>query len=261
MSESSLSLGYADFRAAIAYYLGYGRNSGIWTSNQEDDINHCLKRGLRQFYSPPILQGDSLPHRWSFMRPLTTLVTVSGTWEYTAPDNFGALDGNMTYESGTMSCPLRIVSEVAIRTMRQPEDLAGYPRCVAVVPIASDGGSGQRFKFQLFPNPDAVYTLTYAFFVLPSTLSDAKPYPLGGEQHGDTIMQSCLAAAELSISEGASEIHRLKFMERLAASVGFDRQLSTPDRFGYNGDRSGQRGQDQRPITYVTYEGQLYEGQ
>ena len=55
--------------------------------------------------------------------------------------------------------------------------------------------------------------------------------------HAETILESCLAIAEQRM-ENQSGIHSQKFVERLTASVAHDKQYYTPERGGYNADRS-----------------------
>lgn len=70
MAESSLSLGRADLLAEVAFYLGWGRTSANWTSDQSTRLQAILNAGLRQFYFTP-------GHSWSFLHPVTTLTTAA----------------------------------------------------------------------------------------------------------------------------------------------------------------------------------------
>ena len=76
----------------------------------------------------------------------------------------------------------------------------------------------------------------------------------------ETVLASCLAVFELrqnNVTEGPQQ--RL-FMERLAASIAYDRKLK-PLQLGYNGDRSDGISMPERLATWngtVTYEGVQY---
>ncbi len=76
MAESTLATTYADLRLAIAHYLGYGLTASAWTTDEETEIAMALKDGLTQFYFPPKTE-DRLPHKWSFLTPVTTLDTIA----------------------------------------------------------------------------------------------------------------------------------------------------------------------------------------
>jgi hypothetical protein len=69
----SLEVTIDDIRDEVGRALGYGRNSS------EDDVIACVKRGMRQFYTPEPLQGERVGHRWSFLRSIETLNTHAPT--------------------------------------------------------------------------------------------------------------------------------------------------------------------------------------
>jgi hypothetical protein len=69
MAESTLSLTRTELRAKIAFFLGYQRDANAWDADQIADIDDALAKGLRWFYFPPILAGDSQSHEWSFLKP------------------------------------------------------------------------------------------------------------------------------------------------------------------------------------------------
>jgi len=79
----SLEVTIDDIRDEVGRALGYGRNSS------EDDVIACVKRGMRQFYTPEPLQGERVGHRWSFLRSIETLNThaPSSAATVTIPSN------------------------------------------------------------------------------------------------------------------------------------------------------------------------------
>lgn len=239
MAESTLSEAYSSLRKQVGRFVGYGGDSASWSVSQGAELDDILTSGLRQFYCPPPLADGAEPHQWSFLRPTTTQVTVADTYQYTLPDNFGAVIGEMTFATTDYGVtPLKQVSEQSIRDMRQGgTPLTGYPRYYSVQGGATAGSTGQRFTLSLYPTPNAVYTLTYRYAVLMDAITSGSPYPMGGEMHAETILESCLAIAEQRMDDETG-LHTAKFKERLAASIAADRQLA-PKYFGYNGDRSG----------------------
>lgn len=241
MAESSLSLGYAELRSEIAYYLGYGRSSSNWTAEQILSIAACLASGLRQFYEPPPLP-DGTTHQWLFMKPVTTLSTTAGTSTVTLPDSYGGIDGELTYAAGTQRFPIKVVGEDEIRIAQAGAgSTSGPPQMVCVRPISVDGiTTGQRYQAEFFPTPDAVYVLSYKRNFLPNAISSTYPYPWGGEQHAETILASCIAAAEFIEEETHGPKYEY-FMERLKASIETDRRLGR-QYYGKNDDKGLNRG-------------------
>ena len=75
MTESTLSLGYADFQRIVGHEIGYGRDTSLWSSNQTSEVDDIIQSGVRQFYFPPP-SGDVISHQWSFLKPSTTLTTI-----------------------------------------------------------------------------------------------------------------------------------------------------------------------------------------
>jgi hypothetical protein len=257
MAESSLSLGLPDFEREVGYFLGFGGDSSAWTADQDSLVTRIIKRGLRQFYSPPVVNQGEAPHEWTFLKPVTTLATVSGTKAYTLPDDFGGIDGVMTFNVDQGLREVQIVSDAWIRIRNQGSEDSGYPVAAAIRPKTTTGADGQRFEMILWPKPDGVYTLTYCYLALVGALSDSYPYPYGGQRHAETVLASCLAAAEAEKDEVKGTKWQI-FMERLAASIAHDRRFSAPRFLGYNSDRSDDgNSMVPRALTYTTYNGVL----
>ena len=252
-TESTLSTTLTSLRKEVGWLWLGDRTSSNWTSDETDQIDEMINSGLRQFYHPPPNSISPKGHRWSFLEPTTTLSTVSGTEDYTLSADFGGLIGLITYtDSDEQWYPIELTGEHRIRILRQRDYNSNKsdPRYAAVRPKSSDGGNGQRFELMLWPMPDAAYTLRYKYHALPSKITASKPYPLGGEIHSETILESCLAIAEQRL-ENSSGIHTQKFQERLAASCAMDRQLQTPDTMGYNGDPSNQKVLSEQENRYI----------
>lgn len=252
MPESTLSLTFAELKADVAEFIGYGSDPDSWDATQLARIKRCVEIGLRNFYWPVPQQGQGA-FKWSFMEPVATLVTADGTEDYELPDDFGHIVGPLTYgQSESSVLHVRVIGEGQIREMRQTNTGEGQPRYAAIQTTVGDGGSGQRDTIMLWPTPDGEYNLTYRYAVLPDRLLDTRPYPLGGAAHAETIRQSCLAAAEREMNQEES-VHARAFAERLVASMASDMQKA-PDSLGVLMDN--QRGLlAHEPAYYVTYNG------
>lgn len=69
----SLQVTYDELHDEVGRALGYGRDSS------SDDVDRCVRRGLRQFYTPEPLSGERVGHRWSFLRTVESLTTHVAT--------------------------------------------------------------------------------------------------------------------------------------------------------------------------------------
>ncbi|MFH1567921.1 MAG: hypothetical protein ABIL09_07955 [Gemmatimonadota bacterium] len=259
MGESALTLGYPELLAETAFALGYGRDPEQWTVAQETEADLYVQSGLRQFYNPPAAAGEA-PHAWHFFRPSETLVTEADEQDYDAPDDFGGIEGDMTFAADEGWEPIRVVPEGRIREFRQQGLTAGRPRYVAVRPKPFDPAIGQRFEFMFDRPADGVYNLSYQYHVIPPVKLDAdSPYVYGGEAHSETVLASCLAVVELRTEKQKGPMWD-DFMGKLAASIAADRRSLRPAFLGYNGDHSGSRGADRLPRSerLVTYNGLSY---
>lgn len=257
MAESTLSLTRTELLTALGRFMGWNRTTASWSASQVLDSEAILDKGLRQFYSPPILPGEATTHEWSWMKPIGSLTTVSGQLDYQLPDDFGGLCGDFTFGSdNSAATPLRLGSDERVRKLRQLQTEANtYPTWCAIVPMLSDGDEPQRFHLML-DHCGGEYRLEYRYYCNPYRMTSSKPYPLGGQPHSETLRASVLAAAELELDD-KKDVRWQDFIERLQASVAHDRRVNATN-FGYNGDRSGgsyiPRDRSQR----VTFEGVSY---
>jgi hypothetical protein len=247
MAESTLSLKKSDLEQEIGFYLGYGRGAAgsdtAWTTAQQSAITMVLKAGLRQWYSPPPLEQGGVAHDWSFLKPWTSLPLASGNPVVPLPDDFGAFEGSivvvLTGEGGQTPIDLVGAGDVHAAYADMP-DTTGRPTMACEEPIkGTSPTTGQRFQVRVYPTPDQAYTLELRYDVLPDALSDDRPYVYGGSQHHESVLQSCLAQAELKL-DGQIGVQNAKWVERLATSVSMDRK-NKAQAFGPNLDRSDRR--------------------
>lgn len=245
MPEPSLSLTFADLKSEVGFFLGYGRGSGhggsAWTDLQTRDIESAVKAGLRQFYSPPPLEGRA-PHEWSFLKPQATVTLLSGNSSVRMPPDFAGLDGRLDIAGTTgrmyTQVPVVTVGQVSEQYALTP-DRTGFPLIAAIRPVTPQA-TGQRHDLYVFPLADSDYTLRFVYYVSPNYLTDAFPYHMGGMMHAETVRESCLACAEETIDDTRA-VHSQKFRERLAASIVVDRKVKAQE-LGYNRDLSDEVG-------------------
>lgn len=264
-TESTLSVSLTSLRKELGWFWLGERTAANWTADEITQLDDMIASGLRNFYHAPPTPNTPKGHKWSFMEPTTTLTTVASTDDYTLSANFGGLIGEMTYAADDNRWfPVEIAGEHRIRILRQ-RDYSGItsdPKLAAVRPISSSGANGQRFQLMLYPKPDKAYTLSYKYHALPIQLTASYPYPLGGEAHAETILESCLAIAESRMDNNAG-IHAAAFQQRLAASIAYDTIMNTPEHMGYNGDSSDGMSLSEQSNRYfngdvVKYNGSFY---
>jgi len=188
--------------------------------------------------------------------------TLKHNGNYDLPDDFGGIEGKMTYNSIENKPDIKIVGEGDIRSMRRGTTTRSYPCNAAIRPKAHETTTvGQRFEIMFFPIPNDAYTLTYRKLILPSALVETTLiYPYGGAMHAETIEASCLAIAELQEDETKGPKWEY-FVSRLTASIAIDKSAYQAQYLGYNGDNSDNLDvydvRQRHPGTFfVTYNGE-----
>ena len=220
--------------------------------------------------------GDQIAVDRAFTSNITTSSGVGATYEiianeYTLPSDFGGIKGSITFRDGDEYMPLKLINESAIRSLRSEASIrTDVPECAAIIPatITNDTTSAQTYKLTLWPFPDKVYDLYFAYTVLPDSIADDTDssshdanIPLAGMMHSETILASCLSIAEQMIDEFNNPGKmQARYQERLAASISYDRRNMLPDGFGYNADNSDRRIQipSRRRVQNVTYKNTFY---
>lgn len=239
----SLDVDRAYLERLVGRELGYGPSAGGWSRTQAEHVNEAIRQGLRQFYSPPVLPGQRHQHEWSFLKQVGHITTVASQFEYDLPDDFGLIFGNMTFDPGTnvLYDPAEEVSEYQLRAYRAVETASGRPTQFAIRAKQSDPAEGTRFEALLWPLPDEAYKMSFRYLVNPELLLNAQ-YPMGGQPHAQTVLESCLYAAECLQDQNKKQ-HEMRFMMCLQASVSHDQKMNSPARLGVDYDRSNWMGQ------------------
>jgi hypothetical protein len=250
-TATTLDLTYTDFLRHTGQFLGYGWDSGRWTRDQTAVADDLVQAGWRQFCRPPIgapppsdnkNAPPAPPHRWSFMVKKTTLNIGSPTVQYDMATDFGGeLIGDMTYPSPALAANkevgVKLVSDDLIRDLYQGTitSVTDAPQYVSISPKTGTGVARQVWQAHFYPIPNASFTLTYQYYAVPLRLTAAAPYPLGGVDHAETILASCLAAAEERMRP-ESQTFRQRFQARLAASIQADAKAPPDDTSWPQGD-------------------------
>lgn len=262
MPESQLSLDYTYLCSRVGDYLGYNDDPDLFTEQQQKDVDVAIEDGIRSWYTPPRLPGSSYAHQWSFLKTLSQITTAADVSEYELPAEFGGIEGRLTVLSSSDShLPIQLVHEGVIRAMFSAQP--GAKGRITHASIEHLPAGRTRHRLLVFPKADAAYVLQFRMLIHGPKLSTDYPYPFGGVQHSQTILESCLAAAERFRGDMDGH-HRAAFYERLAASVEVDKQQrpeytsymadpSTPESFGMRMN-DGQYAEANR----VSYNGTFY---
>lgn len=219
--------------------LGLGADPRLWDFTQRQKVETVLQAGLRKFYNPPILPGRVESHDWTFLRPVRTLTTAEDDYDYDLPVDFVCLEGPLTYAptESVIFQPIKVLGEHQLRLKIRDANLSGRPTVVAErVKDTHDGRT--RHELLCYPVPDDEYEIQYRSRINPGMLVDDASVPAGGQEHAQTLIESCLAAAE-EFDGNAEGPHQKRFREYLAASVARDRRSGAPQSLGQNIDRSG----------------------
>lgn len=264
--ESTLSISRADLLSETGRFLGWGRDPSQWSDDQTQDVDQIVASGLRQFYNPPPLPGESSSYDWSFLKPRIVLPLPSGVSTILLPEDFGGVEGTITVVGiNVVQWPLKPTSIGYIeQAYAQIQQSTGRPLMAATRPRKeTTQASGQRWELMVYPLPDQDYNLQFSYYFYPNRLNEQHPYPYGGMMHAETIREACLMAAEVFLDDAQGN-HQSKFLERLAASISMDRR-NKPQTLGINHDRSDLLDRQYRvwPGYYdsvVSYNGVVYDG-
>jgi hypothetical protein len=263
--ESSLSLSMTQIQAEIGAYLGYGRGASFsetaWTTRQQTTITVIMNDGLRNFYYPQPLPGESQSYDWSFLRPTKQFQFLQNTYTVDLSDDFGGMEGDIRLVgSNRRAMPIKQSSEQVVRQqIYNFPSQTGQPEVAAVIASTTTTAiAGQRFQLLLFPMADVDYTLEFQYYVNPDSLTTTFPFALGGSTHAQTVKASCLAAAE-TYQDNMKGVMNQEFLNRLQASISLDRR-NKGQSFGINDDPGFNRGirynRDYVPVTTpITYSG------
>jgi hypothetical protein len=197
----------------------------------------------------------------------TGVITIDSEDIFTLPWDYGGMtgDGRFKYdESENRLNYIEVTSDVRIGHLRQASLATGTPYLAAIIPLTTAGAQGQRWGALFHPPPNDVLTLHYRYYVLADALVDTSAeYPYGSVPHSETILESCLAIAEMREKDSASTVHQDRFLELLQGSIDHDRMLGEAiQTYGYNRDMSdgvdGPRPELSRHYSLITHEGVEY---
>lgn len=263
-----LAVNKAYLQRLIGKELGYGPNAAMWNHTQASHVELALETGLRKFYVPTVLPGERFSHEWKFLKPIGTVTTNDDVYTYDLPSGFVSFEGPITFApgEGTLYPGLQIVPEGRIRRWLANSTGTGRPQYAATrVKPLDKGAGGTHWEIMFYPPPDDAYELSFAYSVNPGDLENEATLPYGGQQHAQTLIEACLAAAEEQ-KDIVNGPHAGKFLECLRTSVSLDKRAACPETLGVSRDDSDRSDSSwlahadriDRVANVVTYNGVSY---
>lgn len=154
------------------------------------------------------------------------------------PTDFGSLATGVFQYARNIGCP-SVVSRTLdyILSLRASSNRTGDPTYAALRPLSSDQTAIQRWAVTFWPTPNVSRTLTYQYRAAQNPIRSATPYPLGNEDHSQTILAFMLAVLEDRRNDDGESARAAKAQRSLAKSIQRDNDLS-PRNLGYCGDTS-----------------------
>ena len=198
---------------------------------------------------------------------LAFTMTADGT--YSLPDDFGGVNGDMTFATRTFYPPIRQTTvnmvERAWQNSAIVEDFR--PSIFAIRPRTSAGTTSvsTRYELMLAQKPDTAYTLIYNKQILVGKATEGSGiYPLGNASTMEALLLSCLAAAE-EMTQEAVGTYRNSYDQQIQLAVRSDMKRMRSPNLGYNSDNSDMRERGRRwrgrwPDGNTLYNNTLYQG-
>ena len=222
---ASLSLTFQDLYTKVSKYLGTYGTSGPNTT-ELDNAKEIVNDAYRRFI-------DNNPD-WSFLKPLSRIDTVSGTYTYELPNDYIRMVRPFQYDADSGYPEMIEVSLSDLIEMRSVNDFQSYPEYYAIYPTEYTKETGQRWEVKFYPTPDSSYSLFYTYKMYPTLLENDNDIPVGALDYSDCIRQLCLAEAESNVEEN-NGTQEEKAKAALFMAITNDRRKN-PHTLGYNGD-------------------------
>ena len=219
-----LRVTYDEIRRHVGRFLGFGSIPDAFEASQSLAVEDTIRQGLRDVYFPSI---NGAPYEWSFLKRYTEL-QFSGGNTFALPTSFVRLASQVTVPG--LGYPLRQVSESALRSMAIDSTESGAPVYYA---LSADGDALQLgvtlYQMRLFPVPPAASGHAEFWYHTSPEIDLDEGGPLGGIDLAATIIECCLARAELaqnveSLGQGGG-VHLARSQEMLRRSIEADRVL------------------------------------
>ena len=184
MMPMNLGLTREELREEVGRFLGYGRSYENYHQSEREDVKSWIRRGLRQFYSPPPMPGSTKSHEWNFLRPTATLPVIAGTSSYSLPEEIGSVVGDLVYASEQMKPSVQILNyQRFLQAKTTNPTRTGRPSYATATPnhsVDDSPISPPTWTLELWPIPDVNYTLTYRYLAVQQDAFDESIIDVSG---------------------------------------------------------------------------------
>lgn len=241
MPETGLTLTFDELQKQVADFMNGTRILKRINPDETERLNAVIFNGLRRFYYPAMLSVD-MAHDWSFLTTNFDLFTQPGVSDYTMPFDFGGAIGPLHHDpADNIRTSVTKVAPNKILWQRQANvTIVNWPTMYAETPIHTGGRSSTRWTVMFWPTPAAQYHFHGRMRIQPLAPNGTQMYLYGGPEHSQTILEACLAEAEMKI-DGQPGPHANAFKECLLTSIMLDASMHGAELIGYNGDGDERR--------------------
>lgn len=226
----------SDLMNGVGHYLGYNVEADplgtlvFWDADQLADVTRIVNSGYRQFLYPPPVDEEKKPYEWSFLTPSAVLVFAAGIQKMDLPSDFGgvlfgATAQGLSQAEALQHQKLEVISEERFLALTGNQDITSGStiKYLSVLRSVQQGGVEQVYQLAAYPTPSNGRTIRYRYMREPLMLGTDQAIPWGGDRHSETIMQSCLATAEL-FQDDEHGVHWERFLHRLRFSIAIDQR-------------------------------------
>jgi len=225
---SNLSLQFSELYTKISEYLGL---TSYGTAPTGTDLTRCKDiayRGYRRFLYP-IDSAARKIYLWSFLRKEAALTTVNSKWKYELPPDFVSLAVGFKFNNAENYPPLELKPESFLANLRSMSVATAIPRYCSIVNGKFDKETGLNKELRMFPAPNAALTYYYTYIFIPDKPDTSTDLLVGGAIAAETILQCCIAAAELQekpeqLQAGQAGYQETKAQQMLQSLIEIDRQ-------------------------------------
>jgi hypothetical protein len=149
--------------------------------------------------------------------------TAANQRRYALPPDFEQFVSDLYFDGVNYQYP-PITQLPASRLMQLAAEsvTTGTPTRYAIETEAHDGVAEQGSVLVLHPTPDTTYPLIGIYEIGVRMLSDANPYPPGGQAHGELFIAACLAAAERKFLDSPATGKQEEFQAMLQMHIAID---------------------------------------
>ena len=215
-----------DLMNGVGHYLGYNVETdplgtlAFWDADQLADIKRSVNGGYRGFLYPPAIEEDKKPYEWSFLSPSGALAFLVGVQKVDLPLDFGGALFGATLDLENRR--LQVISEDRFNALTGGvSSTTGERQYVSALRPVQFGASEVPWELGVYPTPTVDRIVRFRYMREPLMLDDTEEIPWGGDKHSETIMQSCLAVAEL-FQDDEHGVHWERFLHRLRYSIAID---------------------------------------